>query len=260
MSKIFIIILLNIFFITNQRFPFINFPFNRKKQQHSISHHNSKNNTNYTSYFLNSTIQTLDDKDFDIGIHDNNIDYMILFTVKRCIQCNDIIKETEKAQKYYSEISNNTIKFYKVDCLASGWTALRFELNRIPMFVYITNRVYAGFADSNYTKENIINFIESKHKNFKILHNQIGYIGIAIKIFHVLSDAIKTKFSFWNEGFSFAVVVIIIALFFYFEYNVFKKCCKNVNNKKYHHRVTKESLRQKMNMDGKNKNSKYHAD
>ena len=263
MSKLVIIILLSIFLVTNQRFPFINFPFNRKKQRHSISHRNSsKNSTNYTSYFLNSTIPTLNDKDFDIGIHDNNLDYFILFTVKRCVYCNDIIKEAEKAQKYYSEISNNTIKFYKVDCLSSGWTALRFELNRIPMFVYITNRVYAGFAANNYTKENIISFIESKHKDFKMLSNKIGYVGIAFKIIHVVSEAIKKKFSFWNDGFSFAVLIIIFGLFFYFEFNAFRKCCKKIGDKKYHH-MTKESIRQKMNMDGKKRGGRdyhYHAD
>lgn len=261
MLKIILFLLLNIISFTNQRFPFISLPFNRKGRRRAPQSRNTqpRNRTNYTSYFYNSTIPSLTDKDFDIGIHDHKMDYFILFTVKRCLHCNDLIKTFEEVQNYYNN-TNESLKFYKVDCIESGWTALRFELNKIPMFIYISNRVYAGFSEANYTKESIIEFIESKHKLYKLLPDKMGYIGVAMKIFHAITDLIKTKFSFWNEGFSFAVIIIIIFLFFYFEFHVFKKCCQ-INKKKSYSKFSKDGKNNDHYHDKKNKitkNNKVH--
>ena len=70
----------------------------------STNHTNSSNQTiekkKYISYFLNSTIKTLDDNNFDKevmkGIFHN---YIILFTVKKCEICNKIITRLENVQK-----------------------------------------------------------------------------------------------------------------------------------------------------------------
>lgn len=190
----------------------------------------TRNITNYTSYFINSTIPTLNEKTFDKEIQNKQNDYLILFTVKKCLHCNDIIKITEEVQKLYSK-KNETIKFYKLDCFMSGWVSLRFELTKVPMFFYITNGVYAGYKAENYTKDGLIEFIEDKHKDYKSLPDKLGYIELGMKIFHILSKAIKRKISFWNEGFSLVVLIAIIIFFLYFEYNLYKDCCRSINNK-----------------------------
>lgn len=51
---------------------------------------------NYTSYFINSTIESLSDENFDIIItyqdYNNKLfDYLILFSFKRCQNCNQIM-------------------------------------------------------------------------------------------------------------------------------------------------------------------------
>lgn len=218
MSKTFLILTVSIILSVNNE--------KLKPNTKNISNpkNTTRNRTNYTSYFINSTIPTLDDKNFDKTIQNHNNDYLILFTVKRCQQCNNIIKITEEIQKKYL---NQTLKFYKVDCFVSGWTALRFDLSKVPMFIYITNEIFAGYKDENYTKQKIIDFIENKHKEYQVLPGKLGYLGLGVKLFHIISGAIKTKISFWNEGFSLIAVILAVVLFFYFEYNLYKNCCKN---------------------------------
>ena len=63
-------------------------------------------------------------------------DFLILFTVKKCQICNQIIKILENAAEIYSnQITNLT--FNKVDVIESGWTSLRFNLERLPNMIYV---------------------------------------------------------------------------------------------------------------------------
>ena len=85
--------------------------------QENLTQKNTTIYLNYTSYFINSTIRTLSDKNFDtiISLNNNSYDFLILFTLRRCPNCNNVIKITENVEKYYKE-KNAKIKFYKVDC------------------------------------------------------------------------------------------------------------------------------------------------
>ena len=251
MSKTFIILALSIILsIKSEQL--------KPEQNISTPTNKTRNRTNYTSYFINSTIPTLNDKNFDKAIQNHNIDYLILFTVKRCQQCNDIIKATEEVQKIYT---NETIKFFKVDVFMSGWTALRFDLSKVPMFIYISNGIFAGYKDENYTKKGIIDFIENKHKEYQILPGKLGYFGLAVKVFHILSGVIKTKISFWNEGYSLIAVILAVVLFFYFEYNLYANCCKQ-NSKKYqkNNDKIKDKIKNKNKKECNDKECKHHHD
>ena len=94
-----------------------------------------KSKEKYISYFLNSTIETLNDDNFDKVVHGGMTnDFLILFTVKKCQICNQIIKILENAAEIYSnQITNLT--FNKVDVIESGWTSLRFNLENMQYFL-----------------------------------------------------------------------------------------------------------------------------
>ena len=236
MSKIFTILTLSIILLINSE------EIKSDNKNNSIHANKTRHRYNYTSYFINSTIPTLNDKNFDKEILNHNFDYLILFTVKRCRECNDLIKATEEIQKKYS---NETIKFFKVDTFISGWTALRFDLIKVPMFIFISGGVFSGYSAENYTKQGIIDFIENKNKDYKILPNKLGYLGLAVKLFHIISSVIESKVSFWNEGYSFIAVVLAVAFFFYFEYNLYKNCCKSNQNRSQRNKNNNKNINKK---------------
>ena len=192
---------------------------------------NSSNQTiekkKYISYFLNSTIKTLDDNNFDKevmkGIFHN---YIILFTVKKCEICNKIITSLENVQKKYINNTDTNLKFGKVDILMSGWTSMRFELERLPNIIYITNRTYAICPYYNLTENDIISFIEDKNKTFKKFPKKMGYFDVFMKIFHIISSLLHEKFPFWNENYSWVLVVMFILFFCFVEYLIIKFCCR----------------------------------
>jgi hypothetical protein len=204
---------------------------------------------NYTSYFVNSTIRTLSERNFDIVInHNKSIDYLILFTFRRCPHCNKVITITENVEKNYSS-KNKLLKFAKVDCYSNGWTAMRFDIFNVPIFIYIKNGLFASFKPRNYTEEELISFIESNDKEFKDYPPKIGYFGVFMKIFHLLTERIQKIIPFWNEIFSWIVLLILFGSFLYFEYSVYKACWdsnKNANPTKKEEKKENKIAKTKM--------------
>ena len=169
----------------------------------------------------------MDDNNFDKEVIKGILhNYIILFTVKKCEICNKIITSLENVQKKYINNSESNLKFAKVDILMSGWTSMRFELERLPNIIYITNRSYAICPYYNLTENNIISFIEDKNKTFKKFPKKMGYFDVFMKIFHIISSLLNEKFPFWNENYSWALVVLFILLFCFIEYLIFKFCCR----------------------------------
>lgn len=191
--------------------------------------------SNYTSYFLNSTIKTANDSNFDQLVARGRFhDSLILFTVRKCPVCNNIITSLENVENFF--LKNNStqinLKFLKVDVFMSGWTAMRFQLDRLPNLIYVTNNSYTLYPFDNITEQGIFDFIQMDKKNFLPFPKRIGYFDLFMKLFHVLSDLIKEKLDFWNEGLSWLVVVAIIILFCLIEYFIFKICCKRTKKDK----------------------------
>ena len=178
----------------------------------------------YISFFLNSTIETLNDDNFEKkvlkGILNN---FIILFTVKKCDICNDLITIFENVQRKY--LNNTKLKFAKVDIFMSGWTTMRFEFEKIPNLIYISNRSYAVYPHDNISEENIISFIEDENKEFKKFPKIMGYFDVFMKIFHIISGLIHEKFPFWNESHSWILVVLFIIFFCFVEFLIIKFCC-----------------------------------
>ena len=213
-------------------------------------------NANYISYFVNSTIRTLNGKNFDTVINYNkSINYLILFTFRRCPHCNKVITIMENAEKYYSS-KNKLLKFAKVDCYSNGWTAMRFDIFKVPIFIYVTNGLFSSFTPSNYTEEEIISFIESNDKEFKDYPPEIGYFGVFMKIFHFVNGRIKANIPFWNEIFGWIVIIILLGSFLYFEYSIYKAACK----KEYHPHVKDDNKSQHDSKGDKKKDKKDKKD
>ena len=227
--------------------------------QENLTKKNSHIYLNYTSYFINSTIRTLSDKNFDTIISLNNnksYDYVILFTLRRCPNCNHVMKITENVEKYFSE-KNPKIKFYKVDCFLSQWTAMRFNAFKIPVYVYIKQGFYASFSQNNYTEDDLINFIEDENKEFLIYPGKIGYIDVCRKIVHNITLQIQKKIVFWND---FCTLIIIIGTFLgflYFEIKIYKAgCCGNKNKNKNVHNIQQNKNVKDIKSREKSKNEK----
>ena len=197
-----------------------------------IEQNNNINNNfqeNYTSYFINSTIKSLNNKNFDTIINSNNsINYLVLFTVKRCPICNKIIRITENVENYYKD--NPNLKFAKVDCFEDARTAMRFDIFKFPLYIYISKGKYSFFLPNNITEEELINYIESNNKIYKDYPPQIGYFGVFIKIIHLLTQRIQKIIPYWNELFSWIVLLILFGFFLYFEYSVYKGCYDSHKN------------------------------
>lgn len=184
-------------------------------------------NKNYTSFFINSTIKTVNDTNFETIVNKGlKSDFLILFTIRRCDICNDLITTLEKLEKKYSESESKKVLFLKVDCLMSGWTAMRFTLERIPNVIYVTKGLYSVYLNENFTENDIENFIKNNTKEFKPYPKIMGYFDLFMKVFHAVSDLIKDSYPFWNEGYSWLIVAVLILIFCIVEYYIFKYFCR----------------------------------
>ena len=228
--------------------------------QENLTQKNTTIYLNYTSYFINSTIRTISDKNFDtiISLNNNSYDFLILFTLRRCPNCNNVIKITENVEKYYKE-KNAKIKFYKVDCYLNQWTAMRFNAFKIPIYIYIKQGFYAPFNPSNnYTEKDLINFIEDENKEFIEYPGRIGYIDVIRKIVHNITLKIQKKIIFWNDLFTLIVILATFFGFLYFEIKIYKAgCCGNKNNNvqnvPQNKNILKNKSKEKSNKNGKDK-------
>ena len=228
--------------------------------QENLTKKNTTIYLNYTSYFINSTIRTLSDKNFDtiISLNNNSYDFLILFTLRRCPNCNNVIKITENVEKYYKE-KNAKIKFYKVDCYLNQWTAMRFNAFKIPIYIYIKQGFYSSFNPSNnYTEKDLINFIEDENKEFIEYPGKIGYIDVIKKIVHNITLKIQKKIIFWNDLFTLIVILGTFFGFLYFEIKIYKAgCCGNKNNGgqnvPQNKNILKNKSKEKSNKNGKDK-------
>ena len=221
---------------------------------------NSSNETiekrKYISYFGNSTIKTLDDNNFDKEVLKGIFhDFLILFTVKKCDICNDIILTLENVQKKYINNNVTNLKFAKIDILNSGWTSMRFDLERLPNVIYVSNRSYAIYQSGNWTENDIISFIEDKNKMFKTFPKKMGYFDVFMRIFHVISHLLHEKYPFWNEGYSWGFIALFILFFCFVEYLIIKFCCRRTKKEKENSHQHKHQYQQNMN-ENKNKNNK----
>ena len=229
MKKLNLIFIINIILFKNI-FNFTNFFSLNKKEKNKI-----KNTTNYTSFFLNSTIQNINDSYFDkiINQNKNNYSFVILFTVKRCNICNKIITLFENIQNYYL-FKNNKIKFFKIDCFYNEWTSMRFNIDLIPKIIYIENNTYSLMKEElNY--DNILTFIETKNKTKKLIPYPLNYFTLFNKFINAFLEIINKKLISkgipWNKSFSIIILLIITLILGFFEWYIFK-CCSYCNNKK----------------------------
>ena len=227
MKKLNLIFIINIILFKNIN-NFTNFFSLKKKEKNKI-----KKNNNYTSFFLNSSIQNINDSYFDKIINNNNYSFVILFTVKRCKICNKIITLIENIQNYYL-LKNNKIKFFKIDCFYNEWTSMRFNIDLIPKIIYIENNTYSLMKEElNF--DNILTFIETKNKTKKLIPYPLNYFSLFNKFmnafFEILNNKLISKGIPWNKYFSIIILLIIILILGFFEWYIFK-CCSFWGNKK----------------------------
>jgi hypothetical protein len=224
------------------------FCLHNKEKKENTTKKNIYIQPNYTSYFINSTIKTLNNKNFDSFINnDNYSNYLILFTFRRCPICNKLIRITENTEKYYSLKNNTNFKFAKVDCYENWWTAMRFDIFKLPIYIYISKGKFASFIPYNITEEKLIAYIEGKDKIYKSYPSKIGYFGVLLKIFHHINEKIQTKISFWNEAYGCVVLFILFGSFLYFEYSLYRGCCDNhKNNNEEKNHIHKENNKKKI--------------
>ena len=87
--------------------------------------------------FDKSSIETIDDSNFDQVINAGfTNDYIILFTIKICPSCEQILKILERAAEYFSKRNSNII-FYKIDLQESIEVDLRFQFEEVPVVIYV---------------------------------------------------------------------------------------------------------------------------
>lgn len=202
------------------------------------------NRTNYTSFFFNSTIETVNNSNFDKIINRGmNNPYLILFTVIRCKICNYVIKEFENVQNYLIE-KNSNIKLIKYDLGGNLWTMMRFDIDHIPKIIYVEKNEMS-FLNNNITYDNIIDFLKNENKEKNHFPEPMTYIDFLIKIFNVfnefLIDSSKDYGIVWNRYYTAIVIVLILILFMILEYFIIKYCCitqrkpkKKIHSHKYH--------------------------
>ena len=146
-----------------------------------------KNRTNYTSLFLNSTIETVNNSNFDKEIKRGTKNpYLILFTVIRCKMCNYVIKIMENVEKYLIQ-KNSNIKVVKVDCGGNIWTVMRFDIDHIPKIIYVENNKMSYFND-NITYDNLIEFVNNENKIKIPFPNPMSYFDFFKKIFNAFNE------------------------------------------------------------------------
>ena len=190
-----------------------------------ISLSNVINITNYISFFFNSTIDTVNNSNFDRIINRGmNNPYLILFTVIRCKICNYVIKEFEKVQNDLTK-KNSNIKLIKFDLGGNLWTMMRFDIDHIPNIIYVEKNEMS-FLNNNITYDNIINFLNNENKEKKHFPEPMTYIDFLIKIFNIfneyLIDTSKDYGIVWNRYYTSIVIILILILFMIFEYFIIK--------------------------------------
>ena len=90
------------------------------------------------SYFAQSSIETIDDSNFDQVMNAGFInDYIILFTIKICPSCDQVLKTLERAAEHFSK-RNSNITFYKIDLQESIEVDLRFHFEKVPVVIYVS--------------------------------------------------------------------------------------------------------------------------
>lgn len=197
----------------------------------------SVNNTveNYQEIFDKSPIITVNDNNFDIVLkknENNNIKLVILFTIIRCKSCSKILKTFENVQKAYT---NNTdqIKFFKLNCFESRWTATRFSLQHAPAIMIFKNGFYSSYPLKPFTEEGIKEFIEDQNNTFKRIPEKIGMLTLFLKPVNWINDFIAYKFPSWNTNLGWVIVLVGVFGFFCLEsYAIEKLCRKKKNNDK----------------------------
>ena len=151
-----------------------------------ISLSNTTKRINYTSLFFNSSIETINNTNFDRVIKKGiKNPYLILFTVIRCKMCNYVIKVMEKVEQYLIK-KNSNIKVVKVDCGGNIWTVMRFDIDHIPKIIYVENNEMSLFND-NITYDNIIEFLNNENKIKIPFPNPMSYFDFSKKIFNVFN-------------------------------------------------------------------------
>ena len=90
------------------------------------------------SYFDKSSIETINDYNFDEIINKGiTNDYIILFTIKICDGCEQVLKTLERAAEYYYK-TNANITFYKIDLEESIEVDLRFHFDEVQVVIYVS--------------------------------------------------------------------------------------------------------------------------
>ncbi len=200
-----------------------------------ISLSNTTKRINYTSLFFNSSIETINNTNFDRVIKKGiKNPYLILFTVIRCKMCNYVIKIMEKVEKYLIQ-KNSNIKVVKVDCGGNIWTVMRFDIDHIPKIIYVENNKMSYFND-NITYDNIIEFVNNENKIKIPFPNPMSYFDFFKKIFNAfnefLTDYTQTYGIHWNKIYTGIIVALILIIFMIFEYFIMKYCCTTQRNPK----------------------------
>ena len=222
-----------------------------------ISLSNTTKRINYTSLFFNSSIETINNTNFDRVIKKGiKNPYLILFTVIRCKMCNYVIKVMEKVEQYLIK-KNSNIKVVKVDCGGNIWTVMRFDIYHIPKIIYVENNEMSLFND-NITYDKIIEFLNNENKIKIPFPNPMSYFDFSKKIFNVfnefLTDYSKSYGINWNKTYTGLIIALILILFMIFEYYIMKYCCtikrnpktkSHFQNKSHHHVHTNNEILKK---------------
>ena len=198
------------------------------------------------SYFDKSSIETITDSNFDQVMNAGIInDYIILFTIKKCEGCDQVLKSLEKAAEYYFR-TNSNITFYKIDLEESVDVDLRFHFDEVPIIIYVSKGQYAKYHFKYISTNFIKNFIEDKNKVMIDLPKELGFFNYFVKTFELVADCIKLKYPFlkknyyyyWLMIFGFFAWVIILSI-----YDFIKCCCikSHKNKKSYHRQIKKRS-------------------
>lgn len=191
-----------------------------------------KKKIDYEGIFNNSTLKSLTDKTFEPTLLNNqDHDYVIFFTVKRCQSCLKVMNLLEKIQEQYANktsTSNKKIEFVKIDCFQSKWTCTRFYFNRIPNIIYVSNWRFSTFsAKEHFTNETIQKFIDSTDKIYKLIPQEVGYISIVLKIMKSIDESLGKSIPYWNYGLKYLVYGGLIVLFFFWQKRKFSPKAKD---------------------------------
>ena len=171
---------------------------------------------NNFSYFDKSSIETINDYNFDEIINTGiKNDYIILFTIKICEGCDQVLKILERAAEFYLKKDSN-ITFYKIDLSESIEVDLRFNFDEIPIIIYISKGQYARYPFKYVSIDHIKNFIEDKNKVMIDLPTELGFFDYFIKTFELLVNIIMLKYSSLKKDCFLVLIVIYIAFLIIF--------------------------------------------